>query len=42
MATSFQRSVWQALSLIPRGKVTSYGAIADYLGTGAVRAVGTQ
>jgi len=41
MATSFQRSVWQAISLIPAGKVTSYGAIADYLGTGAVRAVGT-
>jgi len=41
MATAFQRSVWQALSLIPEGKVTTYGAIAKYLDTGAVRAVGT-
>ena len=41
MATAFQQSVWQALSLIPKGKVTSYSAIAKYLGTGAVRAVGT-
>lgn len=26
---------------IPKGKVTTYGALADFLGTSAVRAVGT-
>jgi len=41
MATAFQISVWKAMEQIPRGKVTSYGAIADYLGTKAVRAVGS-
>ena len=41
MATDFQKSVWKALSRIPKGSVTTYGAIAAYLGTGAVRAVGT-
>jgi len=41
MATPFQEQVWAALRLIPRGRVTTYGAIARYLGTGAVRAVGT-
>jgi len=41
MSTAFQKSVWQALRLIPRGRVTSYGAIANHLGTKAIRAVGT-
>ncbi len=41
MATDFQRRVWEALRRIPRGRVTTYGEIARYLGTGAVRAVGT-
>jgi len=41
MSTPFQKRVWEALRLIPRGRVTTYGAIARYLGTGAVRAVGT-
>ncbi len=41
MATPFQERVWHALTLIPRGKVTTYGDIARYLGTRAVRAVGT-
>ena len=41
MATMFQRSVWEALTKIPRGRVTSYAAIARYLDTGAVRAVGS-
>jgi len=41
MPTSFQKAVWDAISQIPRGKVTTYGAIADYLQTRAVRAVGT-
>ncbi len=41
MATEFQRRVWEAVALIPRGRVTTYGEIARHLGTGAVRAVGT-
>jgi O-6-methylguanine DNA methyltransferase len=40
--TPFQQAVWHALLQIPRGRVTSYGEIARYLGRpGAVRAVGT-
>jgi len=41
MATELQESVWEALKLIPEGKVTTYGAIAKYLDTKAVRAVGS-
>ena len=41
MATEFQKRVWEAMRLIPSGQVTTYGEIARYLGTGAVRAVGT-
>lgn len=41
MATAFQYSVWKALEKIPQGKVTSYAAIARYLDTRAVRAVGS-
>ncbi len=41
MATSFQKRVWEAIAKIPRGRVTTYGAIAAYLDTKAVRAVGT-
>ncbi len=41
MPTPFQEAVWHALTKIPEGKVTTYGAIADHLGTKAVRAVGT-
>lgn len=33
--------VWQVVRLIPKGRVTSYGAIAKYLGTGlSARMVG--
>ncbi|MHC3994649.1 methylated-DNA--[protein]-cysteine S-methyltransferase [Thiomicrolovo sp. ZZH C-3] len=39
--TPFQRAVWEALKRIPEGKVTTYGDLAAYLGTKAVRAVGT-
>lgn len=39
--TPFQRAVWEALKLIPEGRVTTYGDIAAYLGTKAVRAVGS-
>ncbi|MEJ2469383.1 MAG: MGMT family protein [Campylobacterales bacterium] len=40
-ATPFQQAVWEALKRIPEGKVTTYGDIAAYLGTKAVRAVGS-
>lgn len=41
MATEFQKRVWKTLELIPEGRVTTYGAIAAYLDTKAVRAVGS-
>ena len=41
MASTFEESVWHALTLIPLGRVTTYGAIAACLNTRAVRAVGT-
>ncbi|HNU42863.1 MAG: methylated-DNA-(protein)-cysteine S-methyltransferase DNA binding protein [Bacteroidetes bacterium OLB12] len=31
---SFFENVWEVVMLIPKGRVTSYGAIARYLGTG--------
>ena len=38
---NFFRDVWDVVKLIPRGRVTSYGAIAKYLGSpGAARMVG--
>ncbi|MDY5015174.1 MAG: methylated-DNA--[protein]-cysteine S-methyltransferase [Eubacteriales bacterium] len=37
--TAFERRVWEALRRIPYGTVTTYGALARQLGTGA-RAVG--
>ncbi|WP_456432341.1 MGMT family protein [Nitratifractor sp.] len=39
--SAFERAVWKAMERIPRGSVTTYGDIARYLGTRAVRAVGT-
>ena len=39
--TPFQEEVYKALKKVPKGPVTTYGAIAKYLGTKAVRAVGT-
>ena len=41
MPTPFQEEVYKALKKIPKGSVTTYGAIAKYLDTKAVRAVGT-
>jgi O-6-methylguanine DNA methyltransferase len=38
---SFSARCYQALRLVPPGSVTTYKDIADYLGTKAVRAVGT-
>jgi methylated-DNA-protein-cysteine methyltransferase-like protein len=38
---SFYDEVYQVVRLIPKGRVTSYGAIAEYLGTkGSSRMVG--
>lgn len=38
---NFFDSVFEVVKLIPKGKVTSYGAIAEYLGTkGSSRMVG--
>ena len=38
---SFFENVWAVVRLIPRGRVTSYGAIAQYLGSGrSARLVG--
>jgi AraC family transcriptional regulator of adaptative response/methylated-DNA-[protein]-cysteine methyltransferase len=40
--TNFQVQVWRALLRIPRGSVTSYARIADWIGNpGATRAVGS-
>jgi methylated-DNA-[protein]-cysteine S-methyltransferase len=41
MATELQTKVWAALHTIPKGKVTTYGALAKYLKTKAVRSVGS-
>jgi methylated-DNA-protein-cysteine methyltransferase-like protein len=30
---SFFEDVWEVVKLVPRGRVTTYGAIASYLGT---------
>ena len=32
---SFFENVWDVVRQIPKGRVTSYGAIANYLGTGS-------
>ena len=39
--TPFARMVLDAVERIPRGKVMSYGDVADYVGAGSARAVGT-
>jgi len=42
MPTALQKSVWDALKKIPKGKVTSYSAIAQFLkNPRAVRAIGS-
>ncbi len=41
MANGFFENVYQVAALIPYGRVTTYGAIANYLGaTGSARMVG--
>ena len=41
VGTDFQKKVWQALTTIPYGKTTTYGALAEAVGCpGGARAVG--
>lgn len=37
---SFNRQVWAVARAIPYGRVTNYGAIADFIGGGSARQVG--
>jgi methylated-DNA-[protein]-cysteine S-methyltransferase len=37
---SFNEKVWAITARIPKGKVTTYGAIAQHLGTRGYRAIG--
>ena len=39
--TPFAERVLEVVARIPRGKVMSYGDVAEYLGSGGARAVGT-
>lgn len=41
MPTSFEEKVYALLRQVPQGKVTTYKALAEALGTKAYRAVGT-
>lgn len=38
--TPFARAVLDAVDAIPRGRVMSYGDVAEYVGAGSARAVG--
>lgn len=38
--TSFQRRVYEALSRVPEGRVTTYKALAEAVGCGSSRAIG--
>lgn len=38
--TEFENRVYDALQLVPRGKVTTYGLMARYLSCGSPRAIG--
>ena len=40
-ATPYARSVLDVVDRIPRGQVMTYGDVAEYLGTGTGRTVGT-
>lgn len=33
MSSDFYRDVWAVVRLVPKGRVTSYGAVAKYLGS---------
>ena len=38
--TEFQKKVYDALCQVPRGRVTTYKALADYIGCKSYRAIG--
>ena len=38
--TAFQHRVFEALAHVPRGKTTTYGAIADAISCGSAQAIG--
>jgi methylated-DNA-[protein]-cysteine S-methyltransferase len=38
--TEFEKKVYDALALVPKGKVTTYGHIARYISCGSPRAIG--
>ena len=38
--SSYQNDIFDLVSLIPKGRITNYGAIADYLSLGSARMVG--
>lgn len=38
--TAFQRRVFEALAYVPRGKTTTYSAIADAISCGSAQAIG--
>lgn len=38
--TAFQRRVFEAVISVPRGKTTTYGALADAVGCGSAQAIG--
>ena len=40
MSTPFQKRVYAALALVPRGRVTTYKQLAECLGCSSCRAVG--
>lgn len=40
MKNTYYQSVYDVTSLIPKGRVSTYGAIADYLALGSARMVG--
>jgi methylated-DNA-protein-cysteine methyltransferase-like protein len=39
--TAYARSVLDVVARIPRGRVMTYGDVAEYLGSGSARTVGT-
>jgi methylated-DNA-[protein]-cysteine S-methyltransferase len=40
MVTSFQQKVYNALILIPKGKITTYKALWDFIGCKSAQAIG--
>ena len=38
--TDFEAAVYDAVRLVPSGRVTTYKRVADYLGSGSARAIG--